>query len=102
VRGLQIWIYLSVRRKVQYNIKKIHCGQTTKFQGNYRQAPNTISEQLTTTSPQNNEQFHVTHLPKHSPAVTEKYWDKSPRDDRKKIYRSESGASDKISKKNAL
>jgi hypothetical protein len=54
----------------------VHC---TKFPGNYRQAPNTISEQLSTRHAINYEQFHLTPPPMLPPAVTEKYRDNSPR-----------------------
>jgi len=78
VSSLQIWIYLSVRRKVQYQENSLR--NTTKFRGNYRQASNTITEKLTTTNAKSNEQFHVAYLQNHSPAVTDKYGDNSPRD----------------------
>jgi hypothetical protein len=69
--------------KTQGNISRKFTGAHHKI-SNYRQGPNAISEQLTTTNPKNNEHFHVTHLPKNSPAVTIKYGDKSPREARKK------------------
>jgi hypothetical protein len=69
--------------KTQGNISRKFTGAHHKI-SNYHQGPNAISEQLTTTNPQNNEQFHVTHLPKNSPAVTKKYGDNSPREARKK------------------
>ena len=59
--------------------RKFFVMHTTKFRGNYRHAPNTISEQLSTRHTINYEQFHITPLPMLSPAVTEKYRDNSPR-----------------------